>query len=241
MDGGRRSCSRAGWGSVDCAVAGGDAGRSAAMAGGKVELRAVPGILGRIAGRRDFWLLATSAVVVNIVSYFLADWIPLYLKTERGFGFGSGNALSMLVYGGMDAGNLLVGLLVRWLVGRGLAVGAARNRALLASCGLMSCALGVGVAPSAYLALGLLVLTALGVAGFLVIYLTLVQDVDPLHVGATAGMLGGLGNMAYGFVSPYIGRLADLHQSGVMFLLIGTLPWLAFLSIGPVARRSRTE
>ncbi|MCX6623065.1 MAG: hypothetical protein NTY38_18755 [Acidobacteria bacterium] len=144
----------------------------------------------------------------------------------------------MLVYGGLDAGNLLVGLFIRALVARGASVGAARNLALSVSCALMTLAIGVGAVPSPYVALALLVLTAVGVAGFLVIYLTLVQDVDPQHVGATAGMLGGIGNMAYGLVSPHIGHLADLHQSGIMFLLIGTLPWLAFLSIYPVARKS---
>jgi len=214
-------------------------GRSAAMAGAPVDLHSVPSILGRIAMRRDFWLLAAVAVIVNSVSYFLADWIPLYLKTERGFGFGTGNALSMLIYGGLDAGNLLTGLYVRARVSKGVAIGPARNQALLLSCLLMSTAIIAGMAPSAYVALGCLVLTAAGVAGFLVIYLTLVQDVDPAHVGATAGMLGGIGNIAYGLVSPYIGHLADLNQSAIMFVLIGTLPWLAFLSIYPVARRSR--
>lgn len=214
-------------------------GRSAAMAGAPVRIRAVPSVLAGIAARRDFWLLAASAVIVNSVSYFLADWIPLYLKTERGFGFASGNAFSMLVYGGLDAGNLLVGLYVRSRVARGASVGSARNQALLLSCILMSSAIAAGLVSSAYIALGFLVLTAMGVAGFLVIYLTLVQDVDPLHVGATAGMLGGIGNMAYGLVSPHIGRLADLHHSGIMFLLAGTLPWLAFIAIFPVARRSR--
>ncbi|HWB96736.1 MAG TPA: hypothetical protein VG672_08545, partial [Bryobacteraceae bacterium] len=79
--------------------------------------------------------------------------------------------------------------------------------------------------------LGCIILTAIGVAGFLVIYLTLVQDLDPAHVGTTAGLLGGLGNLCYGLVSPYIGRLADLHQTGLTFLLIGVLPWLAYGSI----------
>ena len=73
---------------------------------------------------------------------------------------------------------------------------------------------------------------------FLVVYLTLVQDLDPLHVGAAAGMLGGLGNLSYGLVSPYIGRLADSHQTGLTFTLVGTLPWLAFLAIALGTRRS---
>ena len=63
------------------------------------------------------------------------------------------------------------------------------------------------------------------------IYLTLVQDLDPAHVGVTSGLLGGLGNLAYGYISPYIGRLADLHKTFLTLALIGLLPWLAFLAL----------
>jgi hypothetical protein len=73
--------------------------------------------------------------------------------------------------------------------------------------------------------------TALGVAGFLVIYLTLVQDIDPANVGTSAGLLGGLGNLAYGSFSPYIGRLSDLGHTGVTFVLVGVLPCLALGAI----------
>ena len=45
-----------------------------------------------------------------------------------------------------------------------------------------------------------------------------------MHTGAAAGMLGGMGNMAYALVSPLIGRLADVNQSGITFLLMGSLP-----------------
>jgi MFS transporter, ACS family, hexuronate transporter len=209
-----------------------------ALVGRPVRVAEVPCILTSIGRKRDFWLLASSAVIVNSVSYFLADWIPLYLKTERGFGFGSGNILSMFVYGGLDAGNLLAGVFVRGAAARGMSVGTARNLALIVSCVLMTSAIGVGVVRSAYVALALLVLTAIGVAGFLVMYLTLVQELSPLHIGAAAGMLGGMGNMAYALVSPFIGKLADVNQSGITFVLVGCLPWLALLSIFPVARRS---
>jgi len=215
--------------------------RAGSLGGRWIEPRSAPRILISIARKRDFWLLATSAVVVNSVSYFLADWIPLYLKTERGFGFESGNALSMLVYGGLDAGNLLVGVLIRSAAAHGASVGSARYIALLGACILMTSAIGVGVASSSYVALFLLVLTAIGVAAFLVIYLTLVQEISPMHVGAAAGMLGGVGNMAYALFSPLIGLLGDLHQSAITFLLIGSLPWLAFLTISPVARRSSSH
>jgi ACS family hexuronate transporter-like MFS transporter len=211
-------------------------GRSTRMAGEPVAVRDVPQIMAAIAMRREFWLLVASAVIINGVSYFLADWIPLYLKTERGFSFAMGNVLSVLVYAGLDAGNLLAGYFVRRVVGSGMALGRARSAALLLSCMCMSCSAIAGFT-SRYVALVCIVLTAIGVAGFLVIYLTAVQDVDPAHVGTTAGMLGGLGNLVYGLLSPHIGRLSDLHQTALTFVLVGLLPWIAYVSIAPVVRR----
>lgn len=211
--------------------------RTLSLAREQLRIAEVPAVMGRILRQRAFWLLATSAVVVNGVSYFLADWIPLYLKTERGFSFSVGNALSILVYAGLDAGNLLAGVFVRRAVKGGLSVAVARNRALVCACVLMSTAVLAGWTNVNALALCCLVLTAIGVAMFLVIYLTLVQDLDPRHIGTAAGMLGGLGNLAYGVVSPYIGRLADSNQSSFTFGMIAVLPWLAYLTIAGVVRR----
>lgn len=185
----------------------------------------------RILSRRAFWLLAVSAIIVNSVNYFLADWIPLYLKTDRGFSFAVGNALSILIYASLEAGNLSIGLLVKKLVEAGWTVASARRWALFTSCLLMSSAALAGWIANPYLAVFCLMLTGLGVASFLVIYLTLVQDIDPVNVGASAGLLGGLGNLAYGFFSPFLGRLSDLGQTPVVFLLVGLLPWLAFAVI----------
>ena len=184
-----------------------------------------------IACKKTFWLLAASAVIANSVSYFLADWIPLYLETERGFSFRSGNLLSILVYGGLDAGNLLAGGFVRSAVRRGANVCRARSLTLFSSCVLMSCAAPAGLTSSRSVALCCIVLTAVGVAAFLVIYLTLVQEVEPLYIGAAAGMLGGISNLAYGLVSPLIGHLADLRETKVTLLLIGALPWLVYFTI----------
>ena len=209
-------------------------GQSARMRGDPSGLRRVPGVMAAIARRRAFWQLAASAVIINGASYFLADWIPLYLKTDRGFGFVEGNILSIVVYAGLDCGNLLAGYLVRWAVIRGVPLGRARMLALTVSSLSMSCAAVAGFTRWRYLALGCIALTAMGVGAFLVVYLTSLQDLDPEHVGTTAGMLGGVGNLVYGLLSPSIGRLADLHESFIVFALIGALPWLAYVCIAPV-------
>src|SRR5437762_3113170 len=107
------------------------AGQPAAV---NFPLQDVLRVMGRILTKQSFWMLAVTAVIVNSVSYFLADWVPLYLKTERGFSFAAGNAISIIVYGGLEAGNIVVGLLVRKLVTLGLALVTALRFALLVRC-----------------------------------------------------------------------------------------------------------
>ncbi|MGA3129870.1 MAG: MFS transporter [Terracidiphilus sp.] len=184
----------------------------------------------------DFWILAVASLVANGVNYYLADWIPLYLVTARGFSFTHGNALSITVYAGSFTGNLIVGLFVRVLVKRGWSTNTAKQWALFAACLLMCMAAPAGLTPNRYLAVLCLSLTAVGVGSFLVIYLTLVQDLVPEYVGVSSGLLGGLSNIAYGLVSRQIGALADLHHENLIFLLIAVLPWFAFF---PIFVRSR--
>jgi ACS family hexuronate transporter-like MFS transporter len=186
---------------------------------------------GHVVSQPGFWVLAVSAIIINSVNYYLADWVPLYLKTTRGFSFARGNVLSIAVYAGTWLGYILTGLFVRRLVEWGVAISAAKKWALAASCVFLGSAVAAGLTPNRYVAVGCLALTGLGMAGFMVIYLTLAQDLCPTHVGVTAGLLGGLGNLVYGFLSPYIGRLADMKQSFLTLTLIGCLPWLAFLAI----------
>jgi MFS transporter, ACS family, hexuronate transporter len=201
------------------------------LKGRPVPFRNIVRVMGRLLLMREFWILAVSSVLVNGVNYYLSDWIPLYLETSRGFSFARGNSLSIVVYAGTFSGNLLIGLLVRVLVGRGSSTMAAKRWALFAACLLMLSAIPAGLTPYRYAAVVLLVLTGIGVGSFLVIYLTLVQDLDPAYVGVSSGMLGGLSNIAYGAVSPYIGFLADRHNTNLILLLIGILPWFAFGAI----------
>jgi ACS family hexuronate transporter-like MFS transporter len=214
-------------------------GSADSLKGRPSTIRNVAQVVGRLVAMREFWILAVSALVINGVNYYLSDWVPLYLETSRGFSFTRGNALSIVVYGGTFSGNLLVGLYVRMLVMRGSSTPTAKRWALFAACLLMLSAIPAGLTPYRYLAVLLLALTGMGVGAFLVIYLTLVQDLEPAYVGVSAGLLGGLSNIAYGAVSRHIGLLADRHDTSVILLLIGILPWFAFAAIffGPRFQR----
>lgn len=210
-----------------------------ALRGRPVAMREIVRVMGRLIAMREFWILAVSSLVVNSVNYYLSDWIPLYLETSRGFSFTRGNALSIVVYGGTFSGNLLIGLFVRVLVARGSSTVAAKRWALFVACLLMVSAIPAGLTSYRYAAVLFLALTGVGVGAFLVIYLTLVQDLEPGYVGVSSGLLGGMSNIAYGAVSRYIGMLADRHHTSLILLLIGILPWFAFGAIffGPRFRQ----
>jgi MFS transporter, ACS family, hexuronate transporter len=201
-------------------------------------LRGVPAGIGHSARvvarelcRPQFWQLLVACVFINSINYTLADWIPLYLKTERGFGFAAGNLLSTLVYAGIDAGNLLAGFFVRYRIGRGDSIDQARRWMLIVSCILLSSAVSVGIVDHRGVALGALVLTGLGLGSFLVIYLSFCQELNPANVGAVTGVIGGLGNLVYGFLSPAIGAMADQGNSAITFIFMGTVPWLALMAM----------
>lgn len=201
--------------------------QTSTLAGAPFPMLKVLRVMGRILLLRRFWMLAVCSVIINSINYYLSDWIPLYLETSRGFSFTHGNILSIIVYGGSACGNVLVGLLVRWLVNRGVQVMTAKRYALFISCVFMLAAIPAGLTAFRYVAVACLALTGVGVAGFLVNYLTLVQDLEPSYVGVSSGMLGGLSNVVYGYVSPYVGMLADQHRSSLVLILAGILPWLA--------------
>jgi ACS family hexuronate transporter-like MFS transporter len=206
-------------------------GSAESLKGRQVAIKGIVQVMGRLLMMREFWILMASSLIVNSVNYYLSDWIPLYLETTRGFSFARGNALSVVIFGGIFGGNLLIGPVVRMLVIRGSGTVAAKRWALFAACVLMLSAIPAGLTPNRYAAVIFLALTGVGVGAFLVIYLTLVQDLDPAYVGVTSGLLGGLSNIAYGAVSRYIGLLADRHDTVLILLLIGILPWFAFAAI----------
>ena len=168
----------------------------------RIPITRVPGVFASILRKRDFWLLAGSAVVVNSVSYFLADWIPLYLKTERGFSFAFGQHV-------VDARVRWTGcrqysareFSCRGAVTQGMNVGTARKLALRRKLRPDDLRDRCRVRHVGLCCPALLVLTAIGVAGFLVIYLTLVQE-SVRRTRRRSGNAGRYGKYGLRSVSP---------------------------------------
>ena len=74
--------------------------------------------LGDMVRNRRFWILVAVSISINICWHFLVNWIPTYLKDERGLKFELGNFVSTIPFLAADGGNLLGGWFARRLAAR---------------------------------------------------------------------------------------------------------------------------
>jgi ACS family hexuronate transporter-like MFS transporter len=189
--------------------------------------------LGEIVRRRRFWVLVAVSVSVNVCWHFLVNWLPTYLKTDRGMAFITGSLLSALPFLAADVGNLGGGWLSRWLArDRGLPPERARRAVLIGCVALISTGALVGRVQGDALTLLLLGTMALGTAAFMANYFAYCQEVDARHTGLIVGILGGLGNLFAAGFAPIAGRIKDQTGTfGPVFLIVGLLPFLGLAAI----------
>jgi nitrate/nitrite transporter NarK len=175
------------------------------------------------------------SVTINICWHFLVNWIPSYLKQERGLDFRAGNYLSTIPFLAADAGNLLGGWSSRQLAAGGRSPGRARLLVMAGVMPMIMVGLGIGVATSVPAALVCLSVIAAGTAAFMANYFSFTQEVTSRHTGVVVGYLGALGNLAAAGFQPFAGAMKDLTGSYVLvFAIVGLAPivGLAALTVG---------
>jgi ACS family hexuronate transporter-like MFS transporter len=189
--------------------------------------------LGEIVRLRRFWVLAAVSISINVCWHFLINWLPTYLKEDRGMTYLASGMWSALPFLAADFGNLGGGALSRFLAGRGLSPSGSRMR-VMAACSLF-------VAPGALVGwvgdnrvvIFLLGSMAFGTAAFMANYFAFCQEVSKRHTGFVVGVLGGLGNLCVAGFLPFAGYVKDVSGSfGPIFVLAGLLP---FVGLGALA------
>jgi MFS transporter, ACS family, hexuronate transporter len=193
---------------------------------------------------RRFWVLVVTSISINICWHFLINWLPGYLKQDRGMGFLASGMWSALPFLAADVGNLGGGGISRWLASRGLSPSGARLRVMAACSLLIGSGALVGWIKDDRIAIGLLGVMALGTAAFMANYFAFCQEVSSRHTGFIVGVLGGLGNLFVASFLPFAGYVKDAFGSfGPIFVLAGLLPFvgLGALFIGWGTDRGEPE
>lgn len=193
--------------------------------------------LGQIVRLKRFWLMATASVSINIGWHFLINWIPTFLKEDRGFDYQTSNFSSMIPFLAADLGNLGGGWASHRMSARGMSVTHARLAVLVV--GALLCLAGpwVGAAHDRTTVLTLLAITAAGTASFMVVYFAFAQDVSAEHSGLVVGCLGAIGNLMVAGFQPFAGYVKDATGSfNPIFWIVGFLPLLGLFSIWRTTR-----
>jgi len=188
--------------------------------------------LGVVVRLRRFWILAVVSISINVCWHFLVNWLPTYLKTDRGMAFTMGSMLSALPFLAADVGSIGGGAASRWLARKGFSTARARAIVLSVCVVLIASGAWVGTVRADAVVLGLLALMAMGSAAFMANYFAYCQDVSARHTGLVVGILGGLGNLFAAGFAPIAGRIKDTSGSfGPVFLIVGLLPFLGLAAI----------
>jgi MFS transporter, ACS family, hexuronate transporter len=192
----------------------------------------LPARLAEIVRIRRFWIMVVVSISINLCWHFLVNWVPTYLKNERGLSESAGNYLSAATFLAADAGNLAGGALAMFLAAAGLVVVRARQ-AVMGICTLLILAGVALVLPQRDLtALVLLALMAAGTAAFMANFFAFAQEVSTRHTGLVVGYLGGLGNLFVARSQPVFGSIKDRTGSfALCFLLVGLLPLLGLAAL----------
>lgn len=215
--------------------------------------------LGVIVRERRFWVMVAVGVTINVTWHFLVSWMGMFFQDGRKLGILIGGMVIAVPFLAADGGNLLGGALTRSLAGRGWSTTAARKLVLGACMVLISSAVWVGflvatdprtvgqatglgtgsvlgdllaAIRSDGLVIGLLSLTALGTAAYMVNFFAFAQDVAPRHTGLVIGYLGGLGNLCAAGFMPLAGSISQGRWGyAPNFIIVGLLPLIGFLTL----------
>ena len=184
-------------------------------------------VLGEVVRNRRFWVLVVVSISINICWNFLINWLPSYLKQDRGMTYLASGLWSALPFLAADFGNLGGGAFSRFLAGRGLSPSGARLRVMAACSLLIGSGALVGWIDDNRVAIGLLGVMAFGTAAFMANYFAFCQEVSTRHTGFVVGVLGGMGNLFVAGFLPFAGYIKDASGSFTpIFLLAGLLPFV---------------
>jgi len=171
-----------------------------------------------------FWSCALGAACTIPLIHIAGAWVPTYFVQRWNLGLtGKLGAILLIIYGGLDAGFIGGGALVRWLSRRGRSAVRARKMVMATSAGLMACAALVPLAGSPWIAVLLIFLLNMARASWGAIFLAFNQDIAPGRVAQIAGIYGCIGSLMGACLVWLLGIISRSAGFDIPFLIIGVL------------------
>jgi ACS family hexuronate transporter-like MFS transporter len=205
--------------------------------GGSLELRNLGSLL-PLLKRRETWGIVIGRSLTDPIWWFYVFWLPQYLSDTRGFSLRQIAIFSWIPFVAADIGNFAGGLSSGALVKRGIAVLGARKWICLVSCIPMLAGIPAVFVASPFSSLALICFALFGYASWSTMGLTLPSDLfPPDFVGSVTGLSGLVAGLSGTLFTLLVGTLVDRFSYVPAFLLAGTVPILATVSVVFLIRR----
>lgn len=159
---------------------------------------------------RQFWTVWVVAVLINPSLYFNLNWLPTYLKQERGMT--SDTELGWVltaIFIGLDLGYLTCGAAILGMTKAGWPVRGARRVVFLAATVLVGLSAVVSSLASTIAVVTVLVVINFGMGLWIASYLTMAQEVSRAQVSTAAGLLGGSGSLVGAVAMWAVGKVTQ--------------------------------
>ena len=192
---------------------------------------------------RRLLALVVVVITINLCWQYFRAWMPKMLREQYAYTDNQVQSFSVAYYIAADVGCITVGLLVKWLAGRGYSVHGARLTTFIACALLTALSVLAAVLPASGMLLCVLLLIGFGSLGQFPTYYAFTQELSTRRMGNVTGVLSFAFWLSYGCVSPPVGAWIDrTHSFSQVMLIAGLLPLIGFGAIfllwdGPPWRR----
>jgi ACS family hexuronate transporter-like MFS transporter len=174
------------------------------------------------------WRMMVARGLTDPLWYFYLFWFPKYMLTARALTLSQLARIGWIVYFFAGAGTLLGGVLIAWLIRRGMVAGAAYRRTMLFCAMLTPISPLAGLVHSAFLAVAVASIVVLAHMAWLVtLSSTIIELYPPVQLGKAFGLIAA---------GSAIGGMISAEIIGHVVMHYGYLPlFFAMMVLHPIA------
>jgi MFS transporter, ACS family, hexuronate transporter len=179
-----------------------------------------------------FAALMIAVICLNLTWQFFRAWLPMFLEEDRGYSKTQVQWLTSAYYIAADVGCIGVGLIVKWLAGRGWVVHRARLFMFAVCTGLTMLSVAFILPLAGPVLVGVMLVVGAGALGLFPNYYSFAQEPSQAHQGKVSGSLGTIGWLASSRMQKLVGSNIDATRSyAAGIVMAGLVPLAALLAI----------